>query len=530
MNPNRNSRAESVTLALLAKSVDSQLDELCLRLGLATADLNQDAARATRIAAIWDLCLKQGGTALADLEKILREQQRSPEALYWLSLSCSEVDRIDVFCHRFFNDLVSRLAPEFPDRDLRYFDEGNLDNPELWSPWALRAMCESQVLISLYTKSYFRSSYCGRVWAAFRQRLQNYTETHVLPAHPPLVFPVLWGPPDENPKILPLVARELAANHASFGNWYCEKGLRFIIQQAMAHRSEYEKAYDEFLQTFTSQLLQAAKNNSLPRDTQIAPLEQIRSVFYDLAEEGEQEQKQGAEYAKFVFFAARDTDDIGNIRRADAYGAEPQHWRPYFPTYRERITDLTNKAAYDAGFEPDVICLDRNLLTNMRAANRSGNIILVLVDPWTLRLGQYMSRAREYNDADLPRSTMLVCWNMDDRDTKRQFSLLYEHLQRDLSNKFSANSPARLRPQIESISQLRDELADALLSARRQIVDETESKNIRAAAGLSYTRPASVAQQQPAAFHPGDVRAAENETVGMIRQPRIEGPLGGTQA
>src|SRR5205085_765413 len=146
--------------------------------------------------------------------------------------------------------------------------------------------------------------------------------------------------------------------------------------------------------------------------------DKIASLFYRSAHMSLTEpERRGAEYAKCVFIAARSTDEIGTLRNADPYGSEPQHWRPYYPTSRERIGDLANRAAYDAGVEPDVIALDDHLLENMRAANRTENILLVLVDPWSVQLSDYSARARQYDDVDLPASIMLICWNIEDRDT-----------------------------------------------------------------------------------------------------------------
>jgi len=529
MNPERISRSESTAVDLLEKAVGAQLDELGVRLELPPEVLDREVPLATRRAAIWKCCKARGGTTLADLEEILRQQQGQPPPLYWLYMTCSEAERQDTFCRTFFNDVIRSLVGALPYGDLRYFDEGNRESPDVWSAWALRGIRDARVLVCLYTKSFFRSSYCGRVWGAFAERVQDYERLTGLRPDPSLIVPVLWGRPEENPEILPLAARQIGFDHNSFGHIYRRDGLRSLVQYAHARRGDWEREYNEFLTTFSRYVLRAAETHPLPPTQAIRPLDEMPSVFYS-APDGRRpvSKQQGAEYAKFVFIAARNTDDIGNLRRAEAYGSEPQHWRPYYPMSRERIGDLTHQAALEAGIEADTIPLDDRCLNSMRDATETQNILLVLVDPWTVLLRDYLVRAEEYNDADLPGSTMLVCWNVDDPDTTDFRNALDRKVQTAFANKFNANSPARIRHRIESIAQLRSELANALLGARRQIVDHTES--VKPAEGAAFVRPASVPSLEDLGpSRQPDVRVAVDPATGTIAQPWVDGPVGTTR-
>jgi hypothetical protein len=154
-------------------------------------------------------------------------------------------------------------------------------------------------LVCLYSRAFFKSVYCGRVWRAFLTRLAIYGK---LELNSPHVLPVLWGPPSDNPKVLPKVARDLEFDHSRLGALYYEYGLRFLLDQAVANRGNYKQAYDACIESLATLVLQVAQTDPLPFDPHIPSLEAIESVF---PEPGHGEKREGAEIANFIFFVAR---------------------------------------------------------------------------------------------------------------------------------------------------------------------------------------------------------------------------------
>ncbi len=526
MNSIRACQAESETVDLFNRSVDGQLDEICLKLDLPQENISAGATRAKRIRDIWDLAQKRGGATLAELEDIARAQQGMSEPLYWLYLSFSEMERKDIHCRTFFGDLTSRLRAKLgvPTRDLRYFDEGNSQDSEVWSPWSLRAMQQCQVLVCLYSKAFFGSRYCGRVWSAFLARLKAQQAASGYGRIAPLILPVFWTSPAENAGVLlPRVARDLEIDHAEFGAEYRELGLRFLVEHR--ERDDFRLAYESFLDSFSARLIHNVASWPLRADLEVLPLTQTKSLFYQ-AFGGTRPAEKGAQYAKFVYVAARKAE-IEELRRPEAYDEEPDGWRPYHPLSQERLGVMSAQVASAEGMIPVGIPLNSDFLASVRSAEANGNIIMVLVDPWTIQLADYGKYIHEYDGVQFSRSTVLICWNEEDAETISARGNLSQTLETVFYRTSRASSPERFRNAIGTITQLRQELADALLRVRRQIVDETPHP--MTARGQPFIRPQGLGPPpQSAAIQLPPARRAESGDPALFRQPRIEGPSGGT--
>jgi FxsC-like protein len=511
---------EQAAYDLLSKSNEPQLDDLCVKFGIAIDAIPPNSPLATRYRHVWDIVKKQGGAGLAILEERVREQQNRPEVAYGLYVSRANADPDEALSRSFFQNLTLKLQRKSvsPAADIRYLDTMNVQEPDVWWPWSLRAMQKSRVLICLYSKEYFSTPYCGRIWGAFLGRLREYFGNC-----PPLIVPLLWGPPSENPNILPRVARAIEFAHEDFGTEYCEKGLRFI--QRWSTRDDYKAIYDTFLEKLTNKIVELVEKYPLPQETEIPLLKDIPNAFKEFTEEDQVSDESDADYAKFVFMAAR-REEIRGLRTPASYGADSKQWMPYHPHSKEHVEWTTQKATADAGKSHDVIRLDENFLTNLQSADSKKNIIIILVDPWTIQLGgDYSTYAKRYDDAELPSSRLLVCWNTEDGETKRQTRYLQETLQKAFERKMRMRRADSFQGNVESIDQLRKELAKALLSARRQIVDEAEGP--RVAEGERFVRPFYTVES---ADHPNvEVRRAEDGRFPHVKQPVLEGPQGGME-
>jgi FxsC-like protein len=510
---------------LLFRSTFPQLEELSNELQLPTEQIPWRSTPAQCSSAIWGLIKKRAGSAASDLDDILRRQQGKSKPLYLFYITCSETDRADPRSQIFFDALISRINKTIPDRELRYLDEGNREDPTTWSPWTLRGLAEAQVLICLYSSAFFRSLYCGRVWRAFLTRLDNCRKSTI---NSPYILPVLWGAPSDNPNVLPKVARDLTFKHSNLGTLYVKNGLRFLLEQAEASRYTYTQAYDECMDRLAALVIQRAQTNSLPVGRDIASLDSFDSVFPEPTDENDGETRIGTEVANFIFFAAKKTE-ISPLRDSEGYGEQSGHWCPYHPDNKLRIETVGNLATSDAGIDMATIPFDEQFVQRLRSADERDNIILTLVDPWTMRLRAYGEYAKKYDEADLFKSAVLICWNGNDQDTKRYRSALKEALPSIFPHKYRLGSAAGIRPEIDNYDQLRIELANALVGVRREIVDQIPAA--RPVLGQSFIRPganfiAPSALPPAIAVRSGDVRSAENKALGSIGQPRLEGPSG----
>src|SRR5580704_9778703 len=126
MNERRISRAEEAAYELLRPSVPGELSNLCVRMEFPhTPDESESPAETIR--KLLYFCKDtRGGTALADLEMEIYEMRpKLPKPHNLVYLNCSDRERKDSYAWQFFGDLMKALNSDYPNRQLRYFDEGS---------------------------------------------------------------------------------------------------------------------------------------------------------------------------------------------------------------------------------------------------------------------------------------------------------------------------------------------------------------------------------------------------------------------
>ena len=521
MTGGRGSRVEDEAIGLLSRSTQVQVDELRLRLRLQPSTLTGDAPSASRVAELWEDARKAGGTKLAELDEWVRKQQAKPYPVYWLYVSRAIGENDTSVYQSFFDRLASNLQDKgaCPQGDLRYLDGVNPQEPDVWSPWSLQAMQKCRILICLYSKNYFNNPYCGKVWGAYLQRLKSQLGYEITSDQsPPLIFPILWGPPEENPPILPRVARNLPDRNEALQTEYREKGLLFIQKQARAKRNDYEARYDAILNILSAQIKETIQEHRLEDDFDIPPLATIPDVFRQVPLQS----NDGVPYARFVFFAAT-KNEISGLRDPASYGDDPKQWRPFYPDSKLTVEWTTFTSAHAAGRTADVVRLDDRFLATLRSADKNGEPIIVLADPWTTHSGIYATYVRDYDGAELPGSRVLVCRNEHDLETSSFWPILRKTL---VETAFRLKYQAGRPQEIVSSDQFNQELANAILSAHTQILNEAPAP--RVASGLQFVRPGNIGEHQPVnSTIPGPIRTVEGDGINSIAQPRVQAPIGG---
>jgi FxsC-like protein len=475
---------------------------------------------------------QQEGPALAELEEVLLAHLGKPLPPYWFTLSFAREEPAPSR-KRFFDDLqrkLRKLRPDLRENCLGYLDPSSSSEPR-WSPWVVRALKKSRVLVCLYSRAFFQSEICGKEWRLFQERQDEWLLA--LPpgtARPPVILPILWDPPDDK-AILPLAAREATPyQHQDFGKDYAEKGLRFLVQQVMAFRDEFKPAYEQFLERFAAQLLKAMDGYSLAAGPPVRPLSEVVSAFPPLVEDEDRREQQGPEYVYFVCVAGR-KEELANLRKVECYGDTGEDWQPFHPGLAETVLTLAQSAAR---MVPDVtdrlLPLKDTLVEELRGMERKQNMVLLLVDSWSILLRSYGPLMRAYDEAQLSNSAVLIPWNPEDLDTKANPNLR-DKVIGTFQHKASAEGPPeRFRFPIETVTEFRTQLTQTLAWIRKQL------RPVRVAGDpMAVTKPllraSSQVMEEP--DHPVVVPLSEHgqprraEGVHWIEQPILRTPLGG---
>src|SRR3954471_2907060 len=75
--------------------------------------------------------------------------------------------------------------------EVGFFDQRDLKLGDQWDAKLVEALQTSNVFIAIASPAYFKSEYCGKEWALFRQRLVHAANGETIA---PLIKPLVWIP------------------------------------------------------------------------------------------------------------------------------------------------------------------------------------------------------------------------------------------------------------------------------------------------------------------------------------------------
>jgi FxsC-like protein len=227
----------------------------------------------------------------------------------------------------------------------------------------------------------------------------------------------------------------------------------------------------------------------------------------------------------WVLYLAATAKEIRNYRSIAAYGTEAETWRPFYPPVETFIRQVFAQVEADAGHVMRTVKPDANFLDKLREADEAGNVIVVVVDPWTIQIPEYLLFAQAYDHCGFANDVLLVCWNSIDPETNGLRADLNRHFEEAAFRVRTLSSrPERFRTPIETIDELRTELLQALDLTRSRIMNEMR---VREATGTAeFSRPSFIAtRQQQLGTTIENRRAGQDEET--FRQPKITGLTGG---
>src|SRR5215213_1686004 len=143
---------------------------------------------------------------------------------YYFFLSYSRRDAAGgEYLKKFYEDLALGVGAKLglpsstKKTEIGFFDETGNEPGDHWPSNIAEALRTSKVFVCLYSRGYFNSTYCGREFQLFLDRVNKYKASHPeLTTAPPLILPVLWDSPDRLPKLLPEIINEVQYTHSDF--------------------------------------------------------------------------------------------------------------------------------------------------------------------------------------------------------------------------------------------------------------------------------------------------------------------------
>jgi FxsC-like protein len=360
-----------------------------------------------------------------------------------------------------FKDLKAKLK-EFGLDGTGFFAPDSIERGKEWEKELKEALPASSVLVPIYSPNYFKSVWCGKEWEVFWQRQQENRKAPPADVQDPeVILPVVWTADFlELPTRVPKVQyRDAVSDAAAYG----AKGLGYMMQSPR----KFPGKYGDFVHEFGKELAAMVKAQGAAKMRPIPNLEELDLPF-------PAHYKRGLSHVQYVFLAGR-KDEMENVRtQRDCYGTfENRHdWRPCFPDVNQIAGDLARAVAMGSGkagyefVQPGSV---PGLIATLRDASARKNIIAVVVDPWSLSLGNFKDFAEKFDAEAFPTSGVVVTWNEKDAETVKKLP--------ELKNRIDGHFRGRIARQeyykdgVKTPDELREALIATFNTAQERLLE-----------------------------------------------------------
>jgi FxsC-like protein len=333
------------------------------------------------------------------------------------------------YLDKFYDSLSERVCallgqPRSRLPDIAFFDTQSIRTGEKWKEALAQALQTCQAFVYMSTPRYYRREMCGKEWEVFHRRL-SHPET--LASHPNVkltrMIPIPW---------IPLSADELQSQTISayqfirskFGKAYEEQGLEYVakLDRPNFHKLVYHVA---------DMIAEAVRDPVLPFLASMPPFEEIPHPFNDLPS------PRGPSFAMIVCVVGCQKELITCKAETEAYGDSSLSricWRPYLPPESKEILHVVDEAVKESqievnqNFDYKVISVQDDLSRRLELAKRNRNVVILIVDCWSLKLNSIRDIVRQYQD--FRDFVVLVPWNHDDEETAKSERILKDTLKK----------------------------------------------------------------------------------------------------
>jgi FxsC-like protein len=393
-------------------------------------------------------------------------------------------DDFSPYMAKFYADLaeeVRLLLGRAKADPILFRDEQDIGLGTVWRSELTSALHSTRVLISVQTPRYFSRPYCGKEVGVTLRREARLTDSH---DRVPAVIPINWCPCTS----LPAVISQYQQSHAELPRPYATHGLLVLVRN-----DKYRNEYSDCLRFLASRIAESVR--------QTPPLPELDSpLAFDEAPDAFQQavqgqasseywvQTQGPRSARFCYAVATRPELSAHKPDCSRYDHERREfWRPF--TNSPAVGILASRIAVVKELVPDLLWLDDSFLGQLARACDQNNLVVLVVDAWTLDKVEPYRRAMEACDGrPSTHCAVIVVWNQEDPDTEQ----CREVLERRVAATFpilSSRDPTYFRAGLASAPEFEAAVSDTLNRLQARVIAYGEIK--RSLTAVS-TRPIPV--------------------------------------
>jgi FxsC-like protein len=373
----------------------------------------------------------------------------------------------DAYLKQFFADVcdVVRDRRGLPKTaEVAFFDQSEIELGEDWDGAIVEALQTSNVVVPLFSPGYFKSEYCGKELALFRDRLAALPGA----ALPPLIKPIVWVPFGEVPPAL-------QAGQYTFGDpgaIHNTKGFKYLLKQ----RQEYATEYNDLVEKLAVEILSAADTHPLPRLSSVPTLRSTVSLFKaapGVAPVVGTVPPSGPKHVRFVYVAA-DPQRFGNARPQEPYlDCGGGDWKPFYPANTTRVHRFVQNvvSADDLDFTSEELEFTPNLVSEVAEAWERREIVVLIVDGWSVSWDADFRAILSQLDQRLDYHwCVLVPWNEQDGESMTLRARIADSLSQTFDRHANlARNPMFYRDGIKSSEELKTALREVLMRLKDEI-------------------------------------------------------------
>jgi FxsC-like protein len=406
---------------------------------------------------------------------------RLGDVMFFLSYARSDADQ---YFERFISELTRDIKLRAPGAEC-FRDSVTIELGDTWEPKIEEALRNATCLVAMISPTYLTRPACGHEWAAFEARMKENDRLKI--------FPVLWLPPD--PKTVPEVVKARQYANAALGDTYVTNGMLDLLR---LEPQDYTRAEIQL-----AKWIAAAEADAPPAASSIKQPSQLAPAFGGAA--GMVAMRgappPGPKLVDFVLVASTVNELRTTGRKAlQYYGQAPDDWAPFTPEVKRLAVELQTLAASE-GMMSSVTAAGPDLTLRIDAGVRRNNIIVIVIDAWSLELDEYATVMKAYDALSKIHCAAMVVWNSHDSEPEANKAQLKAKLRRIFEYKTSpSQDPHSFRADIDTIDELRVYLRKAIVMIQQRIIGAPPSPDTPAPARASGTAPASF----PRLSGPGD--------------------------
>jgi FxsC-like protein len=399
-------------------------------------------------------------------------------------LSYARLDAHNEYLTRFFNDLCEAVASRAVEqaKTVGFRDIRDIEVGQSWPDELVDALRTSNSLVALYSPAFFESDFCGREWQIFADRENGYQQQRNLVKPPGLLLPVLWIPS----RTSELVPVDTQYDHQQFGEVYATEGLEYMLRLSNRHHDDYQN----FLVRFAERLVQVTTEHAMAPMPQRPDIKAVTSAFRREGagrKAGDDRVAAGGRGPRKAWFVvvAGTAGQLRQVRSTvDAYGADPVDWQPYYLDQDGGLAAFAQAVAGHAGITSAVRPIDQDLIEVLQQARSRNEIVILLVDAWTVRLAEFHELVQAYDQQNLLNTAVLVPWNLEDAETAEQAEVLRVAIQSAFENNCQRRDPRTFRDNVSSSRVLKRELRNVLAETQRRIIERADVARRATSAGM----------------------------------------------